>query len=126
MVFDFGIVVTLPVEEAALENRLEGAEERYLPDSPLPFTHGTLEGFNVVVAVPTAQGSVCSALAASDLLRQFQPRRLVLLGIAAGFPDEVRRGDVVIGDPVVGYEYSKVYENSTSQEPRVFDSSLVR
>ncbi len=117
MIFDFGIVVALPVEETVLKKRLEGAKELLLPNS-LPFTQGTLAGFSVIVAKSTAQGSVCSALAASDLLREFQPQCLVLLGIAAGFPDEVGRGDVVIGDPIIGYEYSKVYDDSTDQEPR--------
>lgn len=124
MICDFGVVVTIPVEYTVIKGRLENAEEILLPNS-LPFIQGNLAGFSVIVAKATAQGSVCSALVTSDLLREFQPRYLVLLGIAAGFPDELGRGDVVIGDPIIGYEYSKVYDDSTEFEPRSFRTSVI-
>ncbi len=116
---DFGIVVALQKELDAVKEALHESEELSIPGT-LPFLRGTLAGFTVVVRRCSQQGSVCSALAASDLVREFRPQHLVLLGIAAGFPDEVSLGDVVIADPVFGYEYSKVYDEFSEHEPRTF------
>jgi len=122
---DFGIVVTLPFEFDAVKELLETYEVRHArinQNLTSPFLQGTIADFQVVVAQCAQRGSICSALAATDLVREFQPRYLVLLGIAGGVPGEVALGDVVIADPVIGYEYSKVYKDFSENEPRPFRS----
>ena len=48
MNFDFGIVVTLPIEESTLELRLEEKKELILPNA-LSYTQGILAGFHIIV-----------------------------------------------------------------------------
>ena len=121
---DFGIVVTLPVEMQAISEQLDSLEEFKM--RRLEYVKGKLGEFSVAVARAAERGSVCSSIAAGDLVREFHPRFLVLLGIAAGFPkanelgNGIELGDVVIADPVCGYEYSKVYDDYTAAEPRFF------
>jgi len=123
---DFGIVVALDVEYKAVKQHLSNTKKNIT--GSLSVIEGKLSGYNVVLLKTSSLGSVCSALAAADLVTQYQPRHLVLLGIAAGIPDEVKRGDVVVADPIIGYEYSKVYDDSTDIEPRPYRNAnkLVR
>lgn len=120
---DLGIVVAKSIEFEAVKEKLHNPKEVLKPGEPF-FLRGDLAGFRVVVTRCSEQGSVCSALSAADLIRHFQPHYLALLGIAAGFPDELKLGDVIIADPVIGYEYSKVYNDSSEHEPRFFNAPL--
>ena len=124
MTIDFGVVVATQLEYDTTLKRFGEKVDRILPYS-FPFVEGSINGFSVILAKCAKQGSVNSCLATTDLLREFQPRHIVLLGIAAGYPDEVQRGDVIIADCVIGYEYSKVYDDSTEYEPRYYTSPEV-
>jgi nucleoside phosphorylase len=120
--FDLGIIVALPAEHEAAMSIGELWEDVHYPGS-IDYRKGFVEGYRTVLVRCFQQGSVYSALAASDLLRDFSPRLLVLLGIAAGYPGEVSRGDVVIGTPVCCYEYVKVEDKFIQHEPRIFNST---
>jgi adenosylhomocysteine nucleosidase len=117
---DFAVVVTLECELAAIINRMTKPKPLRL-SKLLPCYEGTIEGFRIVVAQSVDKGSVCSALAASDLIRKFDPRLIVLLGIAAGYQAEgLELGNVIYADPIVGYEYSKVYDDHQESKARTF------
>jgi nucleoside phosphorylase len=124
---DFGVIVALRLEEEAVKTILVEAEKIRWPGSP-SYMKGTIEGHTVVLARCSEPGNVSSAIAASDLVRDFDVDYLVLLGIAAGYRGEVDMEDVVFGHPIIGYEYSKVAEKLHQNEPRFFpcDERLVR
>jgi nucleoside phosphorylase len=88
----------------------------------LYYKKGIIEGYRAILVRCFQQGSVYSALATSYLIRDFNPRLILLLGIAAGYPGETSRGDVVVGSPVYCYEYVKVEDELKKHENRSFDS----
>jgi nucleoside phosphorylase len=119
--FDIGIVVALSIEEEAVLASGELWEDVRYPGSP-DYKKGIIEGYRTILVRSFLQGSVYSALATRDIIRDFSPRLIVLLGIAAGYPGEVSRGHVVIGSPVCCYEYVKVEDREVQREPRIFNS----
>lgn len=117
--FDFGIVVAKDIEEDAVLRQLKNKRPvKY--EQALKYTQGEWEGYSAVVVRTTRQGSVHSAMAAMDLSRDFNPRYLVLIGIAAGFRKNAKLGSIVIADQVWGYEYSKLVGDSIEREPETF------
>lgn len=117
--FDFGIVVAKDIEEDAVLRQLKNRTPvKY--EQALKYTQGEWEGYSAVVVRTTRQGSVHSAMAAMDLSRDFNPRYLVLIGIAAGFRKNAKLGSTVIADQVWGYEYSKLVGDSIEREPETF------
>jgi nucleoside phosphorylase len=119
--YDLGIVVTLRAEEKAALGLCESWENMNYPGS-FEYKKGTIEGYRTILVRCFQQGSVSSALATTNLIRDFRPRLIVLLGIAAGYPEEVSKGDVVVGSPVCCYEYEKVEDKVTERESRSFNS----
>jgi nucleoside phosphorylase len=79
----------------------------------------------IVVAAPSAIGNVRAAVTALDLMRSFEPRYVVMVGIAGGCPnpcepsEHVRLGDVVIGDSVLEYDHVR---RTLGEELEVRDS----
>lgn len=118
---DFGLIVATDLERNAILRKIT---PQTMGGGAASGLHqlGTIQGYEVALTRCARQGSVSSALAASDLIRDHQPRYLVLLGIAAGFPGEVERGSVVVANHVLGYEYSKIYDDSSEQEPHPYVS----
>jgi len=116
---DFAVVVTLESELEAILSVMP--DRRSVRPSSLLYHEGTIEGFRVTVAQSTDKGSVCSALVATELIREYDPQFLVLLGIAAGYRDQgLELGNVIVPDSIMGYEYSKVYDDHGESKSRLF------
>jgi adenosylhomocysteine nucleosidase len=62
----------------------------------------------VALSLMPRMGNVPAALATLDAIDSVRPRCAVLVGIAAGLEDEIKLGDVVVADVVVGYEATKL------------------
>lgn len=65
------------------------------------------EPYRVVLGLAGGPGTSAGLQAVTDTVRTFRPRYVLLVGIAGGLSD-VRLGDVVVSDTIVGYEYGKV------------------
>jgi nucleoside phosphorylase len=65
--------------------------------------------YRVVLPPPMGSGNTAAGVAAVQAIDAWRPQRLMLVGIAAGDPDQpdVRLGDVLVPDKVVGYETGK-------------------
>ncbi len=100
--YDFGVVVAKDIEEDAITDRLERRRTVNYPHA-IQCTEGFREGYSIVVVRISRQGSVSSAIASADLMRDFNPKFLVSMGIAAGFRQNVDLRSVVIADQVIGY-----------------------
>lgn len=68
---DLGIVVALSLEHEAALGIMESKEEVHYP-GPLDYTRGVIEGYRSVLIQAFEPGSVYSALATSDLIRDFK------------------------------------------------------
>ena len=72
--------------------------------------------FRVVVAMATDPGTTSGALVTESTIKRWNPRYVLLVGIAGGFNPEgqisdkekLQLGDVVLSEAVWGYEYGKI------------------
>jgi nucleoside phosphorylase len=116
-VVDVAIVTVIPEEYRALLAHMD----RVLP-APAATGQANLFGWTlaeldrpggqpplrIVIALAGEAGTTSGALAVLQTARRWQPGYLLLVGIAGGMPERVRRGDVVISEAVWGYEYGAI------------------
>lgn len=122
-VVDFGIVTALEDEATAIEEKLNSSvvvEKNKQLYRLGYYCTGSGVIYSVAVCRHVNMGSVPSALVTADLINQFNPKHVVLLGIAAGLPeikpitgnkkDNLQKGDVVYATAISPYEYKKYKE----------------
>jgi nucleoside phosphorylase len=116
---DVVIVTALAEEHAALVAVL-GCVSR--PDSiGRPVVTAEIAGVRIGVESLHGMGNVGAASAASTVMMAWAADYLILVGITGGFESaDVRPGDVVIPDQVVGYESSKMTAEGTHRRPEVY------
>jgi len=116
---DFVIVTPLAEERDAILARLPGhrklppAEDDirvyYAADIPVRFPDGTEARYAITVVPLAKMGHTEAASATGDAVRRWQPRYVVLVGIAGGLAQAgVQLGDVLISDQVADYELQKI------------------
>lgn len=87
------------------------------------------EFYEIVVAQPVKMGQTDAAILATEVARYWNPTAALLVGIAASTkPDEVKLGDVVVGESVYYYEHSKITPAGTKQQPEMIlaDAGLLK
>jgi nucleoside phosphorylase len=107
---DFVVVTALPLERDAVLGILVGVEETQNAAIDIRTYHvGSIDDYRVAVALSLKPGNVNAALVANDAIQMWDPRYLVMLGIAGGFPrDGLDICDVVFADQVIEVDYAKV------------------
>jgi nucleoside phosphorylase len=114
---DVGVVCALEAEFEALRDALGGSsawhvtgDQRYAHvyrETTLTTVDG--DKLRVVATVATSMGLTAAAIATSQLIAQFRPRIVVMVGIAAGTRGGNKQfGDVLVADPSVDYNSGKV------------------
>ena len=120
---DIAIVTVLPEEYAAVRDRLD-APLTVAGDDEMPNRYawdvGSVDSrhsvpYRVVVALAGRPGTRSGLMAVDDTVRAFEPRYVLLVGVAGGLGD-VGLGDVVVSDTIVGYEFGKIVDGRL--EPR--------
>ncbi len=135
---DVAIITILPQEYEAVLKRLERVR-RPPPQEQHPDICAWMTGeiispayerpFRIVVAMAERAGNVSSAHVTRITIERWEPRYVVLVGVAGGLPKEkLVKGDVVISSVIWSYEYGKLAE---SFQPRLdftyqVDSGLLR
>jgi len=131
---DFAIVVALQKELAAVR--------QYFPElvhvapsssSARSYYRGTVPtsrggSYRVVVTLLHSMGNLAAAHATSDLIREWNPRFVLVNGIAAGVSRKDQNfGDIVASNSVVYYELAKIRTNDHERRSRQFqaDPSLL-
>lgn len=70
-----------------------------------------------VVCAKVGEGNTAASVATARLLNVFQPKHVILLGVAGAVGDRGRHqwaiGDVVIGQSVIDYEWGEVQDSKT-------------
>jgi nucleoside phosphorylase len=128
---DFVIITPLEEERTAMlahlgnPRRLPPEEQQIRPyyraQVPVTFSDGTPSHYTVVVSDLLGMGGVQAANAVGDAIRRWQPRYVLLVGIAGGWSQaSVQLGDVLIADQVADYELQKLRNDSTEIRWRVF------
>ena len=130
----FAVVVALPKELAAVR--------RYFPEltqvspsvsSTRSYYRGTVAtsrggSYRVVVTLLHSMGNLEAAHATSDLIREWNPRFVLVNGIAGGVSRKDQNfGDIVVSNSVVYYELAKIRANEHERRSKQFqaDPSLL-
>lgn len=115
---DVGVITIVPTEIEALFSALSITRDAYEPaGSPLRYWRTSYQSsssgrpLSIVVSILGGEtGNVEAAIATTQFLRDWYPRLICLVGIAAGIEDKTRIGDVVIPNKVHDRTI-KVFEN---------------
>lgn len=123
--YDIGIICALEFPEfAAVINAFN--EKSWSEISDAKFTHvyreseiTTKEGkkLRVIGTTSTSMGLTAAAIATTQLVLQFKPRIVVMVGIAAGTRSGGKQfGDILSADPSIDYNSGKVIEQNGIRE----------
>jgi nucleoside phosphorylase len=116
---DFVIVTALEEEREAVLRKLPGYRRHdpsaedirfyYSADVPVTAPGGAKGAYRVVVLSLLGMGRVQAATATADAIRQWNPRYVLLIGIAGGLARAgVKIGDILISDQIADYELQKL------------------
>lgn len=115
---DIGIICALEYPEfAAVVDAFGGPEAwQELRDARYAHVYRTCElagpdnqKLSIVAATSTSMGLTAASIVTTQLIMQFRPRIVVMIGIAAGTRDGNKEfGDVLVADPSVDYNSGKV------------------
>lgn len=128
---DFAIITAIEIERKAVCTALSLTDDQRVRKGSRVYWRGRLpvaDGFyEIVVAQSLDMANVDAALLTSDVIRDWQPGAMLMVGIAASANREVNLGDVVVASNVHYYERGKVGpEGVVKLEPYIYpaDSTL--
>lgn len=129
---DILVLTALPVELEAARLAFEIPEDTPPSKTEVGQNHWRTQlrsrsGVRVTCTLATfgTAGNVEAAAQTATLLSEFQPKVVVMIGIAAGMRDKCALGDVVLAERVVAYEGAAVLEGGTKQSrPETFRSAF--
>jgi nucleoside phosphorylase len=111
---DVAIITVLPEEYHAVLRKLENVRHVIEPDgraNVYVWATGEIRSddptsrHRLVVAMAGEAGEVSGALATKRTIDRWNPRDVLLVGIAGGVNDSVELGDVVVSSQIWGYEH---------------------
>jgi nucleoside phosphorylase len=79
--------------------------------------------YNVAVGLVARKANTSSAIATINACDRYSPKVIIYIGIAGGFR-KLKKGDIVIADTIVGYEYGTVNEFFRLQPNLIFQTDL--
>ena len=136
--FDFLIVTSLNEEFEALVKTLKvstipisnlaGVVRANSCDLPVRLSDDSTSVYRLVVLQQSGIGRVNAAVAASDAIRRFRPRYVLLMGLAGGISKKLDLGDILVADQIVDYERQKLQSIGAEPSWQVYrpDPSLLR
>jgi nucleoside phosphorylase len=65
-------------------------------------------GMRIVAGMPSGMGQLEAAALTRDAIATFNPKAVLLVGIAGGMDKDIPLGDVVVSEQIVDYEIGKV------------------
>lgn len=133
-VADFAILTALPIELAAILKYFPTLEKVNVgPESRTYFqgvmvAHDGLTKYRVVVSLLKTMGNVEAAASTAEVIRDWNPRYIVMCGIGGGLRSDCQRlGDVIVSTEVIYYERGKVRDVGIERRPVSYqaDSLLI-
>lgn len=126
-IFDIAIICALKDPEfRQVKNLSNNWEKVNIPNSSLSFFKTTFnrgnKSLSVVAVSNDLMGMVNTAILATQVIEFFKPKYLAMTGIAAGNPDEVDLGDVILFEHAWDYNSGKI--KSDENKNQVFELDL--
>mgnify|MGYP003564906791 CR=1 FL=1 len=121
---DVAVITALPMELDAFMRQGEHWEsvENEKGSIRTYFKHTNSAGVTIVAACASGMGQLNAALLTRDVIDEWNPKKLILVGIAAGLGKEVKLGDIVVSDQIVDYELGKITPTGTAPRWSVYRS----
>ncbi len=123
---DFAIITALKVERDAVRERLDNCEIVQDDFDPLTYYSGRVnipggdEYYTVILVGLLNMGNNEAAVATTKLLQRWEPKNLMMVGIAGGVHGKVDLGDVVVSQFCHYYEMAKLTDEGNQQRPEQF------
>jgi len=130
---DFAIITAIEIEAKAVVSRLKDHTVKRFEDKDIRTYHcgtvpipGTDQRYRVVVITLPSMGTISAANAVTDTIVHWNPRYVLMVGIAGGIPqDDLDLGDVLVAEQVVGYDYGKVTDQGIKPRDHVYPASAL-
>ncbi len=91
--------------------RADSIYNYYRAELPVTFPNGTKGSYSLALTTSLGTGRVNAAVITTAAIRDWQPRYVLLVGIAAGAAaNGIVLGDILLADQVVDYELQKITE----------------
>ena len=96
-----GIICAMKIEADAIRSTIKAPETELI--SGVEFTHGTIHGKEVVLAV-CGIGKVFAAICAEAMLLRYKPTLLINSGVAGTLTPALSIGDIAVADALVQHD----------------------
>ncbi|MGS0589274.1 phosphorylase family protein [Bacillus pretiosus] len=120
---DIAIITAVPVEHQVLKNQLQYFEEHKVKGDNTFYIKGKINEScdkSIVIATQHQMGMVAAAVLATKIIRNFKPKYLAMVGIAAGIRGQGNYGDIILPTEIWEYTSGKIavsqLKDDTSQE----------
>ncbi len=133
-IVDFVIIAPLKEERDAILRKLPGHQElppsnqdvyvHYAAALPVTFSNKQTSSYELRIVSPLEKGRVQAVHAATEAIRRWQPRYVLLVGIAGGVAAAgVNLGDVLIASQIADYELQKQTDRGSEIRWQVYPAS---
>jgi nucleoside phosphorylase len=127
---DFAIITAIEIERQAVCNAFGINEQDKIYKGARTYWQTKLEVgdrqfYELVVTQLPDVGGVDAALAVADILKDWNPHAVLMVGIAGAARDDVRLGDLVVGREVYYYERCKDTITGQLPEPKLYPATAV-
>ncbi|MFA0833115.1 MAG: hypothetical protein ACC609_03815 [Methanobacterium formicicum] len=124
---DIGIITALKVELESVLEHLHGFNKKTIGSRTyfIGKINSHPKSYNIIVSKSPNAGSNDSAALTSDLIHEFDPDYIVKIGIAGGYREEVKLGDIVISNQIYIYDYTKEYDDVSVIRPEPYRSNAI-
>jgi len=113
---DFAVIATLDEEYNAVKEVFQLQEKDLKSEKNFTYYYKKIEEFGIAFFKLTQRGNMNSASQTTEIINNFNPKHIILVGIAGGIKKNINLGDVAISDNVEYYEYKKSSTEKT--QPR--------
>lgn len=123
---DFAIVTALRHELHAILLHLGSYKKIEFNDDILSYYRGRIhipetdEYYEVVVTMLLGMGNPEAGWGSMKVIEKWQPKSIIMVGIAAGIPTKVSFGDIVVANYVYDYGLGKITPTGEERRPQQF------
>jgi nucleoside phosphorylase/tetratricopeptide (TPR) repeat protein len=116
------VLTALEVEHHAVRQSLVGCRRADHPSGTV-FEVGRSVGSRSLVALAvTGEGNAAAAILAERAIMMFQPRALILVGVAGALHNDLQLGDVVVATKVYAYHGGSAQPDGFLARPRAWET----
>jgi len=117
---DFAVIATLDEEYKAVKEVFQLQEKDLKSEKNFSYYYKKIKEVGVAFFKFTGRGNLNSSSQTIEIIHNFSPRFIILVGIAGGVKNNINLGDVAVSDNLEYYEYKKI--SKKGEKPR--DNSI--